>query len=632
MKPSLSKSAKLVQDTFDLYSKLLAKEKIQVVFNEKMNASAMFDIINRVLYICPLDTSQAFLIPGLVVHEVGHALFSILSSDDISLIGGRITKLLNIIDDGYQERMMCKKYPNTKQHLFTIFDHFFIKLGEEPYNTDSKIINIVNTLNYNCKGLKHNYHRDYPDYVLKEDIIKLHQAEILNEHNMVERYKYSEEIRVLLKKYSEDDEDDKDEDDKDELKSDNSEKTKNKDNDGNTDSKDTKKTKNSSKQKNDCVEQELEDNEYLLNDHHDKIKHVHGNNNIFEVINGQELLDLYGMINLVEDHKKYNKAVTEDTSLASSFQAHNKIAKKTAQRIINNFNARKAASDLARTQYKKSGSLDPTRAALYKVYDDVFENISISPDEVNHSYVVALDWSGSMSWSIKALMFRIMELIHFAEGTGVELKVFTYAESPSLKKIKKFSRNIATTESVFISIYDSKIHKGVKSIEALKSFWGLVAALNGSYGDSELTVPHGSALTLGGTNIYESYALGHYLLSQSSAHKKTLFALTDGKDGGNFSRWIGANGKNLNSGKLYMNGWSVDTSKYDSKTTASTMINEMYASVGQKTVAVAWEMDPGMLEDICGHAIEARSSGEVDSTGYIHSENAFITEITKHLI
>lgn len=610
-KPSLSKSAKLLRDTFDLYSKLLAKEKIQVVFDEKMNAPAKFDIINRVLYICPLDESQTFLIPGLVVHEVGHALFSILDANDIKLIGGRISKLLNIIDDGYQERMMCKKYPNTKEYLFTIFDHFFIKPGDDPYQTESKIVNIVNTLNYNCKGLKHNYRREYPDYVLKEDIAALHQAEMLNEHNMVERYKYSEEIRKLLKKYGE-------------VKNDEEEENESEGKD--------KKSKSNDADNEDPVEQELEDNEDLLNDHHNKIQHVHGTSTIFEVITGKELLDIFGMIDLSEDHKQFKTTVNDQPLLARKFLEHNRIAKKTAQRIINNFNARKAASDLALTQYKKSGSLDPTRAALYKVYDDVFETIAMSPDEVNHSYVVALDWSGSMGSSIEALMFRIMELIHFAEGTGVELKVFTYAAASTPKRKKKVSRNVATDESIFISVYDSKIHKGVKAIEALKSFWGLVAALNQKYCVPEFKVHSGSQLQLGGTNIYESYALGHYFLSQSNASKKTLFALTDGGDGGSFSEWVTANGYSSGRGKLYMNGWPIDSGKYDSKTTASTLLNEMYASAGQKTVAVAWEMDPGRLVDICGHAIEAHSSGEVDETGYIHSENAFITEITKHLI
>jgi hypothetical protein len=594
---------------------LLASEKLKVVFDEKMDAPAKFDIMNRVLYICPLDDSQTFLIPGLVVHEVGHALFSILTEADVKTIGGRITKLLNIIDDGYQERMMCKKYPGAKQHLFTMFDHFFLNQKDDYYNTGSKVIDIVNTLNFNCKGAKHNHRKKYPDYVEKEDVALLHEAEMLNEHSMIKRWEFSKKVAEMLKKYGEfkDKEDDVNMSKSEDQEGESQEQTPEDDSQEQTPE--------------DEIEEMLKSVAGELNDHHDKFKHEHGTKDIFELATGKELFEVFGLNEITDFAKRVDAAPVA----LRTFTAHNTIAKKNAQRIISEFNMRKAATDLGNTQYKKSGMLDPARAALYQIYDDVFETIAISPDQQSHAYVVSLDWSSSMSGTVQGLMFRIMELIHFAEGTGVELKVFAYTTAHSCRV--KFNSNIATNNSNFLMIYDSNIHKGQLSTNQLKAFWGLVAAVSSgnSYGMPKLRDE--SKFSLAGTNILESYSLGHYLLSQMKGQKKTLLALTDGGDGYGFDIWytVATRSSSNKKGKLYINGWYIKDDKHI-KINSSKMVLGLYESVGQKTIGVAWATTPDILRQSCDRVISTGPGGVRDDSGYIHSENAFVREIVQHLI
>ena len=657
--PVISKSALMLRNMYDLYAKMLAVENISVVFDEAIDAPAQFDILNRILYIAPVHATQVELIPGLVIHEVGHALFSILSPEDAKKLK-RITKLLNIIDDGYQERMMCKKYANAKKHLFVIFDHFFLKEGDKHYNNANKLINVVNILNFNCKGFKHGHYKKYPSYVLPEDLDLLRKAENITEPSLLKRDEFAKELAKALKKYGEMDDEggydlnknakgkaeagdgEADEDgEKVEGDSGNGE-----GGSGEGDDTDADEETNGSKPGNgsepsaeDAVDELLGKNEDKLNDHHKKFDQKMSGDTTYELPTGKELLDFSEVLDIYEAGGELEKAIASSTNLdlADKYKNCQKEAKRVAGQIFTKFNMRRQAMNYANTQYKKSGALDPTRAAMYKVYDDVFMKNAIRPNQTNHAYSIVLDWSGSMSGSAYALILRIMELADFAKMANVEIEVWLYTTANGPFNPKGLHRNVAVAHSKLFKVLNTKKNNPLELETRLKHLWHIARRVTGMTPklDSEWI---DKRFYMSGTNILEGLILGHYVLSQMDAQKKACFLLTDGDDSGSFSNLYNAskNDKSMyGKGKVYVHGMNVEQAYPglgNVRQCAKAAIADIYREAGQSTIGVAWNTRPDPMEPYCDNVIQCTSSDRAVKDGYIHAENVFVDEIVKNLL
>jgi hypothetical protein len=649
----LSKSAMLLRDTYQLYAKMLAVENIKVVFDEAISAPAQFDILNRVLYISPVHQAQAHLIPGLVVHEVGHALYSTLTEAEAKKIK-RITKLLNIIDDGYQERMICKKYNGAKKHLFTVFEHFFIKEGDLAYVTPNQLVNIVNILNYNCKGFKHGYSKPYPSYVLPEDVVMLREAESINVHSLIKRNDFAKALAKVLKKYGVMDDDGQDlvkgkgdkESSDDKGEGDDTPLMDDEDAEGEDDSEDGESSDGSEppdkKKQNDedAVEDILEENKDELNDHHEKFKHQMNGAITFELPSGKELLAISEVVDLYEKGNLVDQALLETNNLCivDKFKASVKESKRIAAQMFTKFNMRVQASNYANTQFKKSGTLDPERAALYQVYDDVFMKTAIDQHQPNHAYTIMLDWSGSMDSSIFALALRIMELVYFAKSAGVEIEVWLYTTS-FVNNPAACERNIVLTKSKFIKILNSKKNSPMELDQRLKHLWVTAHEISSSpkikgAKANEFIRRNNTA----GTNILEGLILGHHQLSLMEADIKTCFILSDGSDTTSFDfGWDAAKKKSVNlygnqTLKLYVGGIDVNFLYNDSCTrvNATTAIADMYLAAGQRTTAIAWNCPSSGMTRYAQNVVSTGSTMTNDK--YIHADNSFIDEIVKNLL
>jgi hypothetical protein len=663
-KAQLSKSALLLRDTYEIYAKMLAVENIKVVFDEAISAPAQFDILNRILYISPVHSAQAHLIPGLVIHEVGHALFSVLSDAEIKKLKS-ISKLLNIIDDGYQERMTCKKYAGAKKHLFTIFDEFFIKTGDGPYNTQNKLINIVNTLNYNCKGFKHGYYREYPKYVLPEDLELLRQGEMITEPSLMERNEFQKVLAKALKKYGEMPPEDTDlgqgksgepgeggeQGDDAELMDDGEESDGGGDGDDNDsddddqDEDDQPKQKGNSSGKNsekDPVEEELAKNSKMLNDHHDKIKQNMNKSSSYELPTGQELMDRSQVVDLYVKGGHVDTAMADvrNAQLAQKYAAVLKEAKRVAGRIVTKFNMRAAAKNYANAQFKKSGSLDPERCALYQVYDDVFIKNAIEDNQQNHAYSIMLDWSGSMDASIYALALRIMELTYFAKATGIEIEVWLYTTTGAVTPKANPPGNVAYCNSKFIKILNTKKCSPVELDQRVKQLWLLAHEIGSTTAPKIVGSDAANALRnhgTNGTNILEGIILGHHVLHQMEADVKTCFILSDGGDTYSFDNYWNGSKKRMDrsghGGKIYVGGFDVDFlfNYGQTRTNATAALTDLWLSAGQRTTAIAWNTSGTPMTRYAQTVVEGKSP-YTNKADYIHADNIFVDEIVKNLL
>ena len=178
-----------------LTGNLLAVEDLNVVFDANIRAPAHIDLKRRIVRVAQLDPSQKHLIPGLIFHEISHAVWTKGNEP--------IDPVLNIIEDGYIERMGCKKYPGGKKHLRVVFDEFFNeeKIQKRP---GSLVVKTLNALNYNCKGIKFGKTIPYPAS-LPENIRKFLQNEVetCTLETLEERHKLAQKVKKLLKPFKE---------------------------------------------------------------------------------------------------------------------------------------------------------------------------------------------------------------------------------------------------------------------------------------------------------------------------------------------------------------------------------------------------------------------------------------------
>lgn len=642
----VSKSAKRLRDMYEIYAKMLAVENIKIVFDATIKSPANFDIPNRILRISPIVQAQEHLIPGIIVHEVGHALFSVLTPAEAKKLH-KISKLLNIIDDGYQERKMCKKYPNGKKHLLAVFNHFFVTdVDETVYASGNKIVDIVNTLNFNCKGIKHGQIRQYPAYVEQSDIALLRQGELIDLPSFLDRHYFAEVLAKALLKYGEIKEDENDahssggteesdeggeegEDGGIEEEADDGEEEGEEPSSG---------TKPSSSGNSSLLDDILEREKKKLNDHHSKIKmDKTTGNSIHELLTGKELVDLFPPV----DFSKENRGSVTDVFAwpqnhagRDLYASHKKEAKKIGQQIYTRFNQRVQASNFANSKFAKSGTLDSERAALYLVDDDIFVKELITPNVQNHAYAVVLDWSGSMRSSIPALCLRVMELAEFAKLANIEVEVYLYTTCDldnSTEVAKKRRPNTAFSDSLFIKIINTRESTGLDFDLRMRDFWYLCNTRKLQ------TIPPGNdslrhelgKLGFCGTNILEGLMLGHHALSKMTADKKTCFVLSDGDDCG-FQHYSAHTYTQL---AIFVGG--ADVSRYDNadiRVNSASAVADVYRALGHKTVGIAWNTSTETLEKYCQPVISATDSSANGSDVYNRADNVFISQIVQSLL
>jgi len=178
-----------------LAGNLLAAEDLSVVFDANIKSPAHIDLKRRIVRVAQLDPTQKHLIAGLVFHEICHALWT-RGNEPVDVV-------LNMIEDGYIERMGCKKYPGGKKHLRIIFDEFFDSKSVQKKGK-SLVTRALNALNYNCKGIKFGKTVPYPDD-LPVDIAKFFQKEVelCTLPTLAERNELAKKVKKLLKPYRE---------------------------------------------------------------------------------------------------------------------------------------------------------------------------------------------------------------------------------------------------------------------------------------------------------------------------------------------------------------------------------------------------------------------------------------------
>tara|TARA_B100001094_G_scaffold234591_1_gene229557 strand:+ start:3287 stop:5461 length:2175 start_codon:yes stop_codon:yes gene_type:complete len=110
----------------------------------------------------------------------------------------------------------------------------------------------------------------------------------------------------------------------------------------------------------------------------------------------------------------------------AEYSSYMKSVKKSVQNSIKEFEMKKAATQWANATTAKTGTLDVNKMWSYKTNDDIFLRSTRLADAKDHGMMMLIDFSGSMSGSMKYVMDQVMHTIMFCKGVNIPFEVYAF--------------------------------------------------------------------------------------------------------------------------------------------------------------------------------------------------------------
>ena len=123
---------------------------------------------------------------------------------------------------------------------------------------------------------------------------------------------------------------------------------------------------------------------------------------------------------------KYENIPLQDLSDFTSFKRQ---SMKIVGYMAKEFERKKSAAEYRKESVAKTGILDINKLHSYKYNDDLFLRNTIRPDGKNHGVVMLVDWSASMSGHLFDTMKQILNLVWFCQKVNIPYEVYAFSNS-----------------------------------------------------------------------------------------------------------------------------------------------------------------------------------------------------------
>lgn len=143
------------------------------------------------------------------------------------------------------------------------------------------------------------------------------------------------------------------------------------------------------------------------------------------------LYDVYD--DIIIDHKKIMSDLSEEMSV-TVLLAKSRIAKFKSNSsgmvnyLVKEFEMRKSATAYKRAKISKLGQLDGKKLYAYKLKDDLFRQIMSVQEGKKHGMVFLLDWSGSMGEYMDETIEQVINLAMFCQRVQIPYQVFAFSD------------------------------------------------------------------------------------------------------------------------------------------------------------------------------------------------------------
>ena len=461
------------KESKSILAKLLATENVTVEHGNYSTAS--FDVKNRVLRLPIWKEMSGNLYDLLVLHEVGHALFTPEEGmHDAKGHGKGFKSFLNVVEDARIERKIKVKYPGGRRSFIEGYSNLMERDFFGIRNINLSSLGLIDKINLHYKV------GDHVDLTFSdEESVFLDRIDKANTWKEVVKicedlYEYAKENESETDMSDHDWEDGMfdDEDGEDDYEfedSDSSDSDSDFDNSSNEnfdeETEDECENGNSSSEDSENGEGEKSDedgkasgteggedgdfNPESITDHNFR-------NNESELISDKakpyRYIDLPNKVDLKtiiipfseiygeykemysgkEEARTWSRSVSGDElfeAATEKFREFRSKNKKVIEYLAKEFELKKAAKEHARTATANSGILDSERLYTYKYNEHIFKKLSITPDGKNHGLVVFVDWSGSMSRNMKGTIEQMLTLVMFCKRVNIPFEVYAFSDS-----------------------------------------------------------------------------------------------------------------------------------------------------------------------------------------------------------
>ena len=467
-----------------ILAKLLATENVTVEHGNYQTAS--FDVKNRVLRLPIWKEMSGNLYDLLVLHEVGHALFTPEEGmHDAKGHGKGFKSFLNVVEDARIERKIKVKYPGGRRSFIEVYSNLMERdfFGIRNMNPDT--LGLIDKINLHYKVGDHvdltfsNEESVFLDRIDKantwKEVVKIcedlyeyakeNESETdMSDHDWEDAMMGDEEDEDWDDFDTEDSEDDSEsnpmenesggegEEDEEEKEGEGSEKTPADEGEEAAEN-DMRSFGEEGGEDGDFEPESKTDNNFrnneseLISDSAKPYRYIDLPNKVnlnTVIIPFSEIFEEYREIysGKEDGDRSWRKTSGEElmTAATEKFKEFRGKNKKVIEYLAKEFELKKAAKEHARTATANSGILDSERLYTYKYNEHIFKKLSITPDGKNHGLVMFVDWSGSMSRNMKGTIEQMMTLVMFCKRVNIPFEVYAFSDSYS-RRNEEFLRS-----------------------------------------------------------------------------------------------------------------------------------------------------------------------------------------------
>lgn len=418
----------ITQQSTDILAKLLATENLTVVRGDVSTAS--FDILNRVLRLPRWKEMTPVVEEMLMLHEVGHALFTDPKSiyQEVFDTKRHLRDYANVIEDVRIEKKMKERYPGSRKSFNLGYrelndrDFFGVKDKDLAESLLIDKINLYFKVGFNC-GVKftaaeQDIVRRVDQCKTEDDVVRLAEEIYGFSQDELERRKSGQPkiVDEVEEEYEYDGEGEycDDEIEYDELEED-----------------DRPRTPRSVKGKPNLVDPKEELTEELkaktlekfdkkLEQLADETLRVSYFEPKFEFQSPEVIIPFRTVLSGIRrepeeiDKHKFLKFKSTSSPMVNY--------------LIKEFEMKKSASMYKRAKIAKIGQLDSKKLYAYKIKEDLFRSVMQVQEGKKHGMIFLLDWSGSMSNCIEETLQQVINLAMFCQRIQIPYQVFAFTD------------------------------------------------------------------------------------------------------------------------------------------------------------------------------------------------------------
>ena len=434
-------------------AKLLATENITTMHNPAAK-TASFDTGKRLLVLPVWQNISEDLYDMLVVHEVGHALYTCpdkwidaiknisksiypdinsMETNKATNIALKIKNYLNVVEDARIDKLQKRRYPGSKKNYSIGYKELHDKDFFGLLNKDINGMSLIDRLNiyFKSTGIFIKFTPEERKFVFRmenaetfedvasitEDLYAFARDEKLNQQK--EKSDDPDDVddaesegSDVLDEYSEYDLDDDDSDeDKDEKES-TSKNSKSKNNEKNDEDQDIVPNSETQEASEKSMSKIIKDED---------VNYVY-----FDIptFNYSVILDDYPVV--LQQMEREFVQHNDKELLISNRKSWQQKENDTISFMVKEFEMRKSADAYARIATAKTGVIDTNKLVKYKFDEDIFKKVTVVPKGKNHGFVMFLDWSGSMNIDIQNTLKQLFSLTMFCKRVNIPFEVYLF--------------------------------------------------------------------------------------------------------------------------------------------------------------------------------------------------------------